>query len=60
LGCLQSTMHSPGFALSWKVISSKLGVMEVHVGDKEWNHHMKPHNLLDKSSEIWQFVVASV
>lgn len=53
-------MHSPGFALSWKVISSKLGVMEVHVGDKEWNHHMKPQNVLDKSSEIWQFVVASV
>ncbi len=53
-------MHAPGFALSWKVIFSKLGVMEVHVGDKEWNCHMKPHNLLDKSSEIWQFVVASV
>jgi hypothetical protein len=42
-------------ALSWNVIASQLGLVEIHVGHKQGNCHVQPHDLLNHCSEVGGF-----
>jgi hypothetical protein len=47
-------------ALGGDVVASELGVVDVHVRDKERNGHVEAHHLLHKRRQVWELVVVGI
>lgn len=43
-------------ALSWDVITAKLGIVQVHVGDEEWDGHAETEGLFDHGLQVREAV----